>query len=162
VVAAGLANGGAERVLEMTVEYAKEREQFGVPIGNFQGVAHPIANIATEIEGSKTLTYEAAWAAGRAGDHRAGPLAAMAKQYAADVFKRATRVGHQVFGGIGFTNAIDMQLYFRRAKQLELSWFEPRTLAERVAAAELDGDQPFVTVEQPAQPDLADRIDAGV
>src|SRR5690606_1094596 len=98
----------------------------------------------------------------RAGDHRAGPLAAMAKQYAADVFKCATRVGHQVLGGIGFTNAIDMQLYFRRAKQLELTWFEPRTLAERVAAAELDGDHPLVTVEQLARPGLADRIDAGV
>jgi alkylation response protein AidB-like acyl-CoA dehydrogenase len=145
IVAAGLANGGAERVLEMTVEYAKERVQFGVPIGNFQGVAHPIADIATEIEGAKMLAYEAAWAAGQSAG--AGPLAAMAKQYAAGVFRRATRVGHQVFGGVGFTNAIDMQLYFRRAKQLELSWFEPRTLADRVAAAELDSATPFVTID---------------
>ena len=145
IVAAGLANGGAEKVLEMTVEYAKERVQFGVPIGNFQGVSHPIADIATEIEGSKTLSYEAAWAA--TAQDGAGALAAMAKQYAADVFRRATRVGHQVFGGIGFTNAIDMQLYFRRAKQLELSWFEPRTLAERVAAAELDAPEPLVTID---------------
>ena len=76
-----------------------------------------------------------------------GPLAAMAKLYACDVFRRATKVGQQVFGGIGFTRDIDMQLYFRRAKQLEITWFEPRYLEEIVARAELDADAPFVGID---------------
>lgn len=143
VAVAATAVGGAERVLEMSVGYAKERVQFGVPIGNFQGVAHPLADIATEVAGARVLTYEAAWRRGTGRD--LGPLAAMAKQYACDVYRRATRVAHQTYGGIGFTLAVDVQLYFRRAKQLEVTWSEPRTLLERVAAAELDADDPWVT-----------------
>jgi len=108
-------------------------------------VAHPLAEMATEIGGAKVLVYEAAWA--RANKPTVGPLAAMAKLYAADVFKRTTKVGQQTFGGIGFIRDLDMQLYFRRAKQLEISWFGPRTLEERIAAAELDTDSPFVGVD---------------
>ena len=69
----------------------------------------------------------------------------MAKRYACDVFKRATKVGQQVFGGVGFTRVIDIQLYFRRAKQLELTWGGPALLDEELAAAELDAEQPWVT-----------------
>jgi alkylation response protein AidB-like acyl-CoA dehydrogenase len=138
--------GGAERALEMTVDYAKERVQFDRPIGSFQGIAHPIADMATEIEGSKVLTYEAAWARDR-GKRAAPTLAAMAKYQAADAFKRTTKVGEQTLGGIGFTLEIDMQLYFRRAKQLEITWWNPAFLEERIAAAELDPPAPFVGVE---------------
>jgi alkylation response protein AidB-like acyl-CoA dehydrogenase len=91
------------------------------------------------------LAYEAAWA--RAMGRGASTLAAMAKLYAADVFRRATKLGHQVFGGIGFTTDIDMQLYFRRAKQLELTWWDPKYLEERVAAAELDAETPLVSID---------------
>lgn len=144
IAAAAMANGGTARTQELTVDYAKERVQFGVPIGSFQGVAHPIADIATEQLGSETLTLQAAWAydTGRGRDVQV--LAAMAKQFAAETFRRATRVAHQTFGGVGFTLAIDVQLYFRRAKYLQLTWFEPKVLAEKVAAAELDGDDAFV------------------
>jgi alkylation response protein AidB-like acyl-CoA dehydrogenase len=145
IAVAAMAVGGAQATLDMTVEYAKERVQFGVPIGNFQGVAHPIADIATELEGARTLVLQAAWA--RAEDDAGGPFVALAKRFACETYRRATRVGHQVFGGIGFTRAIDVQLYFRRAKQLELAWAEPRTLAEQIAAAELDTDQPLVTLD---------------
>jgi alkylation response protein AidB-like acyl-CoA dehydrogenase len=145
IALAAFAVGGAERAHEMAVEYAKERVQFGRAIGSFQGVAHPLAEMATEIGGAKVLAYEAAWA--RANKPTVGPLAAMAKLYAADVFKRTTKVGQQTFGGIGFIRDLDMQLYFRRAKQLEISWFGPRTLEERIAAAELDTDTPFVGVD---------------
>lgn len=144
ITAAGWAVGGAERTLEMTVDYAKERVQFGVPIGNFQGVAHPIADIATEIDGARTLVYEAAWTSGQG---TAGPLPAMAKRYAADVYRRATRVAHQTFGGVGFTLDIDVQLYFRRAKQHDLLWFGPAVLDEEIAAAELDAPTPFVSID---------------
>jgi alkylation response protein AidB-like acyl-CoA dehydrogenase len=145
IALAAFAVGGAERAHEMAVEYAKERVQFGRAIGSFQGLAHPLAETATEIQGAKVLVYEAAWA--RDNRPTVGPLAAMAKMYAADVFKRTTKVGQQVFGGIGFIRDLDMQLYFRRAKQLEISWWGPRTLEERIARTELDTETPFVGVD---------------
>ncbi|MFN2589514.1 MAG: acyl-CoA dehydrogenase family protein [Actinomycetota bacterium] len=145
IALAAYAVGGASRAHELSVEYAKDREQFGRPIGSFQGLAHPLAEMATEIEGAWTLVYEAGWA--RSMGRRAATLAAMAKMYSADVFRRATKLGHQVFGGIGFTTDLDMQLYFRRAKQLELTWWDPKYLEERVAAAELDAETPFVSID---------------
>jgi alkylation response protein AidB-like acyl-CoA dehydrogenase len=145
IALAAFAIGGAERAHEMATEYAKERVQFDRPIGSFQGIAHPLAEMATEIAGARVLVYEAAWA--RANRPDVGPLPAMAKLYAADVFKRTTKVGQQVFGGIGFIRDLDMQLYFRRAKQLEISWWGPRTLEERIAQAELDTDRPFVGLD---------------
>ena len=148
IAIAAYAIGGAERAHEMSVEYAKERVQFDRPIGSFQGIAHPLADIATEFEGGRVLVYEAAWR--RASGLPMGPLAAMAKLYACDVFRRATKVGQQVFGGIGFTRDIDMQLYFRRAKQLEITFFEPRHLEEIVASFELDAGTPFVSIDSGA------------
>lgn len=145
IATAAWAVGGARRVLEMTIDYAKEREQFGRPIGHFQGVAHPIADTATDVTGAEVLVHQAAWR--RAEDKPMGPVAAMAKLHACDVFRRATKVAHQVFGGIGFTTAIDVQLFFRRAKQLELTWFGPAYLEEVIAAAELDADAPFLTLD---------------
>jgi len=145
IAVAAAAVGGAERALEMTVDYAKERVQFGVPIGNFQGVAHPIADAKTEVDGARTLVHQAAWARDAIGT--GGALPAMAKRFACETYRRTTRMGHQVFGGVGFTRAIDIQLYFRRAKQLELQWFEPRTLADRIAATELDSDHPLVGID---------------
>jgi alkylation response protein AidB-like acyl-CoA dehydrogenase len=137
--------GGAQRAHELAVEYAKERVQFDRPIGSFQGVAHPLADTATEILGAETLVHEAAWA--RASGRQLGPLVYMAKYAAAEAFRHVTRVGHQTFGGIGFTLDIDMQLYYRRAKQLELLWLEPGVLEERIAKAELDNPTPFVSTE---------------
>lgn len=145
VAVAAMAVGGAQQLLDMSVAYAGERVQFGVPIGNFQGVAHPIADVATEVEGARTLVLHAAWSRSVAGV--GGARTALAKRFACETYRRAARTAHQVYGGIGFTRAIDVQLYFRRAKQLELDWFEPRTLGERIAAAELDDEQPLVTVD---------------
>jgi alkylation response protein AidB-like acyl-CoA dehydrogenase len=144
IAVASYAVGGAARAHELATDYAKERAQFDRPIGSFQGVAHPLADMAMEVEGARALTYEAAWA--RASRRDARTLALMAKSYACDVFRRTTKVAHQVFGGIGFTRAMDIQLYYRRAKQLELSWWGPAELDRRIAAAELDGDRPYVTV----------------
>jgi alkylation response protein AidB-like acyl-CoA dehydrogenase len=145
IALAAYAAGGAEAAHEMAVAYAKERVQFGKPIGSFQAIAHPLAETITEIHGGRVLAHEAAWA--RASGRDARTIAAMAKLVCCDVYKRTTKLGQQVFGGIGFTRDIDMQLYFRRAKQLELSWFDPRVLEERIAAAELDAPEPFVTVD---------------
>ena len=145
IAIAAYAIGGAQRAHEMSVEYAKERVQFDRPIGSFQAIAHPLADIATEVEGGRVLVYQAAWR--RSMGLPAGPVGAMAKLYACDVFRRATKLGQQVFGGIGFTRDIDMQLYFRRAKQLEITWWDPRYLEEQIAAAELDAETPFVGVD---------------
>jgi len=145
IALAALAAGGAEAAHAMAVTYAKERVQFGKPIGSFQAIAHPLAETIAEIHGGRVLGHEAAWA--RASGKDARTIAAMAKLVCCDVYKRTTKLGQQVFGGIGFTRDIDMQLYFRRAKQLELSWFDPRVLEERIAAAELDAPEPFVTVD---------------
>ena len=145
IAVAAFAIGGAQRALEMTVEYAKEREQFGKPIGSFQGLAHPIADMATEITGAQVLVHQAAWR--RSQGMSLGPLAAMAKYYACDVFKRTTKVGQQVFGGVGFTRAIDIQLYFRRAKQLELTWGGPALLEDVIATSELEGDHGWVSID---------------
>ncbi len=145
IALAAYAVGGAARAHELAVDYAKERVQFDRPIGSFQAMAHPLAEMATEVGGARTLEYEAAWA--RSVGRGARTLAAMAKYYAADVFRRSTKLGHQVFGGIGFTTDIDMQLYFRRAKQLELTWWDPKYLEEKIAAAELDAEIPFVSID---------------
>ena len=145
IAVAAWAVGGAQRALEMTVAYANAREQFGKPIGSFQGLAHPIADMATEITAAQVLTHQAAWR--RAGGADLGPLAAMAKYYACDVFKRMTKVAQQVYGGVGFTTVIDIQLFFRRAKQLELTWTGPARLEEILAAAELDGERGFVSID---------------
>lgn len=146
VAVAAYAVGGAAKAHEMSVEYANERIQFDKPIGSYQAMAHPLADLATEIGGARTLVHQAAWALAERRD-TARPLAAMAKYYACEVFRKAARFGHQVFGGIGFTLDIDIQLYMRRAKQLEVTWFGPRYLEEIIAGAELDASEPLVTAD---------------
>lgn len=135
VLAAAQAVGGARAALDITVQYAKDRHQFGKPLGAFQAIAHYLADAVTAVDGAETLVFEAAWAGatGRSLDR----LAPMAKLYACQVFRDVTAMAQQVFGGIGFTVEFDIQLYFRRAKQLQLSWWDSRTLEERVAAAVL-------------------------
>jgi alkylation response protein AidB-like acyl-CoA dehydrogenase len=136
VLAAALAAGGAARSLELTVEYAKEREQFGKPLGAFQAIAHYLADAATNIEGGTILVYEAAWA--RAEGKPTERLAPMAKLFMCQVYRDVTAMSLQVFGGVGFTVEYDAQLYFRRAKQLQLSWWDSRYLEERIARSVLD------------------------
>jgi alkylation response protein AidB-like acyl-CoA dehydrogenase len=135
--------GAAQRAHDISVSYAKERIQFDRPIGAFQAMAHPLADLATEIGGARAMVHEAAWALATGHDARA--ISAMAKYNACEVFRKTAKFGHQVFGGIGFTLDIDIQLFMRRAKQLEVLWFGPRTLEEIIAGAELDADVPLVT-----------------
>jgi alkylation response protein AidB-like acyl-CoA dehydrogenase len=136
ILAAAQAIGGADRALEMTVQYSKEREQFDKPLGAFQALSHYMADGATAIDGGKTLVYEAAWA--RANGKPIGRLAPMAKLFACDTYRDFTAVAEQIHGGMGFTVEYDIQLYFRRAKQLQLSWWDPRYLEELIAADVLD------------------------
>ena len=136
ILCAAQAVGGAERALEITVQYAKEREQFDRPIGSFQALAHYMADGATAIDGGKTLVYQAAWARSNGRDIKR--LAPMAKMFACDTYRDVTRMCEQVHGGYGFTIDFDIQLFFRRAKQMQLSWWDSRYLEELTAAAVLD------------------------
>ena len=141
VLLAALAMGGAERALEITVQYAKDRKQFDKPLGAFQAIAHYLADAATAVDGGKTLVYEAAWA--RSHGRSIERLAPMAKLFACQTWRDVTAMCQQVWGGVGFTIEYDIQLYFRRAKQLQITWWDARFLEERIATDVLDGDAPF-------------------
>ncbi len=124
--------GGAQRVLEMSVEYAKVREQFGKPIGSFQAIQHKCANMLVEVESSKSVTYYAAWAV--ANDVAEAPLAAaMAKAYCSDAYRHVSGEGIQIHGGIGFTWEHDMHIYFKRAKSSEVTFGDATWNRELVA-----------------------------
>jgi alkylation response protein AidB-like acyl-CoA dehydrogenase len=136
VLLAAQAMGGARYAFDITVQYAKDRHQFDKPLGAFQAIAHYLADASTTVEGGTVLVYEAAWA--RANDRPTTQLAPMAKLFACRTFRDVTAMGQQVFGGIGFTVESDIQLYFRRAKQLQISWWDDRYLEELIAADRLD------------------------
>ena len=120
--AAALSNesvGGAQMVLEMAVEYAKVRMQFGRPIGSFQAIKHKCADMLVEVESGKSAAYHAAWAAAEDADEL--PIAAsLAKAYCSDAYFHAAAENIQIHGGIGFTWEHDAHLYFKRAKSSEL------------------------------------------
>jgi alkylation response protein AidB-like acyl-CoA dehydrogenase len=145
IAVAAYAVGAAQRAHEISVEYANERVQFDRVIGSFQAMAHPLADLATEIGGARAMVQQAAWALSEG--RPAKTPAAMAKFNACEVLRKTAKFGHQVFGGIGFTLDIDIQLFMRRAKQLEVLWFGPRALEEIIAAAELDAVDPYVTAD---------------
>jgi len=140
ILLAAQAMGGAERAVEMTTEYAKERKQFDKPLGAFQAIAHYLADATTSVDGGKALVYEAAWARGEGRD--VARLAPMAKLFACQTFRDVTAMCQQVWGGVGFTIEYDIQLYFRRAKQLQITWWDTAYLEELVAADVLDREAP--------------------
>lgn len=112
--------GGAEAVLDMTIEYVKQRTQFGRPVGSFQAVQHHCANMATDVEGARHIAYQAAWAI--AEGRPARREVAMAKAWCNGAYQRVCSLGHQCHGAIGFTMEHNLQLYTRRAKVQELSY----------------------------------------
>lgn len=136
-LAAAYASGGAQYALGITVQYSKDREQFDKPLGAFQALAHDMANARTATDGAKLITYEAAWAIDNERDD-AEKLAAMAKLFVCNTFRDSTAMAQQIFGGVGFTLEYDIQLYFRRAKALQLSYNDTRRCEEIIAATVLD------------------------
>lgn len=125
--------GGAQRILEITVEYAKLREAFGKPIGSYQGVKHKCADMLVEVENAKSLTYYAAWAIDE--KQQDAPLAvSMAKAYASDASRKVSNAGIQLHGGIGMTWEHDLHLYMKRAKASEVAFGDATWHRERVAA----------------------------
>ncbi len=125
--------GVAQRAMDMAVGYAKEREQFGRPIGAYQAVSHACAQMLLEVEGARSTVLYAAWAL----DHEpeSGPLsAAMAKAYASDAGWRVPAASLQVHGGIGFTWEHDLHLWLKRGKANAYLWGDAREHRARVAA----------------------------
>ena len=124
--------GGAQRVLEMTTEYAKIRVAFGKPIGAYQGVKHKAADMLVEVENAKSITYYAAWAVDE-NTPDATLAVSMAKACVSDAYRRVAGAGIQLHGGIGFTWEHDLHLYFKRAKSSEFTFGDATHHRERVA-----------------------------
>ena len=112
--------GGAEKCLEDSVAYAKERVQFGKPIGVNQAIKHKCADMLFEVESAKSITYYAAWSVCEK-EPDASLAASMAKSFVGEAFRRVTGENIQIHGGVGFTWEYDCHLYFKRAKSDE-SW----------------------------------------
>lgn len=136
ILLAAWAEGAAAYAQEITVQYAKDREQFDKPLGAFQAIAHYLADRQTELDGARTLVHEAAWA--RSTGRSVTRLAPMAKLFAGQMFRDLTATAQQIFGGVGFTLEYDIQLYFRRAKALQVGLWNDRYLEELIAADVLD------------------------
>ncbi len=127
--------GGAQKCLDMSVEYAKVRVQFGRPIGSFQAIKHKCADMLLEVESAKSAAYYAGWAA--ADDSEELPVvASLAKAYCSDAYFHASAENIQIHGGIGFTWEHPAHLYFKRAKSSELLLGDPtyhrELLAQRI------------------------------
>jgi len=110
--------GGAQAALDMAVAYAKERVQFNRPIGSFQAIQHYCANMVSDVDGSRFVTYKAAWKVSEG--LPATFDVAVAKAWTSGAYGRVTLLAHQIFGAIGFTMDHDMHLYYRRAKAGEI------------------------------------------
>lgn len=136
VLAGAQAAGGARAALDLAVDYSRKREQFDRPLGAFQAIAHYLADATTAVDGAETLVWEAAWCRGVG--RPVDKLAPMAKLFACKTFRDVTAMAQQVFGGNGFTVDFDIQLYFRRAKSLQLNWWDDRYLEQLIAAQVLD------------------------
>ncbi|MDD5094572.1 MAG: acyl-CoA/acyl-ACP dehydrogenase [Dehalococcoidia bacterium] len=124
--------GGCQQTLEMTVQYAKDRIQFGRPIGSFQAIQHQCANVATFVEGSQNITYQAAWMLSEGLPCQTE--VSLAKAWVTDTTRKVTTIAHQVHGAIGFTKDHDLQLYTRRAEVSELAFGDVAFHREKVAA----------------------------
>ncbi len=127
--------GGAQKVLEMAVEYAKVRVQFGRPIGSFQAIKHKCADMLLEVESAKSAAYYGMWCAAEMNDELAS-VASLAKAYCSEAYFHAAAENIQIHGGIGFTWEHPAHLYFKRAKSSELLFGDPtyhrELLAQRI------------------------------
>jgi len=127
--------GGAQRVLDASVEYAKTRIQFGRPIGSFQAIKHKCADMLLEVESAKSAAYYAAWAAAEDSDELP-VVASLSKSYCSEAYFHSASENIQIHGGIGFTWEHPAHLYFKRAKSSELLLGDPayhrELLAQRI------------------------------
>jgi alkylation response protein AidB-like acyl-CoA dehydrogenase len=124
--------GGAQKVLDMSVEYAKDRVQFGRPIGSFQAIKHKCADMLLEVESAKSAAYYAAWCAAELNDELP-EVACLAKAYCSEAYFHSAAENIQIHGGIGFTWEHPAHLYFKRAKSSELLFGDPTYHRELLA-----------------------------
>jgi alkylation response protein AidB-like acyl-CoA dehydrogenase len=124
--------GLSQMDFDVTLNYAKERVQFGRPIGSFQAIQHKLADAVIDVDGSRFITYKAAWSL-QEGEPDADMMISMAKAWTSDASRRVVAHGQQIHGGIGFTKEYKIQLYFRRQKWMELMWGDADYHRERVA-----------------------------
>jgi alkylation response protein AidB-like acyl-CoA dehydrogenase len=124
--------GGAQRVLGNAVEYAKNRVQFGRPIGSFQAIKHKCADMLLDVESAKSAAYYAAWAAQERNDELA-IASSLAKSYCSEAYFHCAAENIQIHGGIGFTWEHHAHLYFKRAKSSELMLGDPAYHRELLA-----------------------------
>jgi len=130
--------GGAQRCLDMSVEYAKLRVQFGRPIGSFQAIKHKCADMLLEVESARSAAYYAAWAAAD-GSSELPLVASLAKAYCSEAYFHVAAENIQVHGGIGFTWEHDAHLFYRRAKSSEVMLGSPTHHREIAATYLIDG-----------------------
>ncbi len=126
--------GLAQMDFEISVNYAKERVQFGRPIGSFQAIQHKCADMVTDVDGARFIMYRAAWSVAE-GEPDAALNVHMAKAWCSEATRRVVAHGQQIHGGIGFTKDYKIQLYFRRQKRSELMWGDGDFHRELVADA---------------------------
>jgi len=124
--------GGAQMVLDMAVEYAKVRVQFGRPIGSFQAIKHKCADMLLEVESAKSAAYYGMWCASEMNDELPS-TASLAKAYCSEAYFHAAAENIQIHGGIGFTWEHPAHLYFKRAKSSELLFGDPTYHREQLA-----------------------------
>jgi alkylation response protein AidB-like acyl-CoA dehydrogenase len=124
--------GLSQMDFDVTLNYAKERVQFGRPIGSFQAIQHKLADAVIDVDGSRFITYKAAWSL-QEGEPDADLMISMAKAWTSDASRRVVAHGQQIHGGIGFTKEYKIQLYFRRQKWMELMWGDADYHRELVA-----------------------------
>lgn len=124
--------GLAQRDFEISVQYAKDRIQFGRPIGSFQAIQHKAADMVTDVDGARFIMYKAAWSVQEDASD-ADMDVHMAKAWCSEATRRVVAHGQQIHGGIGFTKEYVIQLYFRRQKASELAWGDADFHRERVA-----------------------------
>jgi len=129
--------GGMQRILDVTVEYAKTRKQFGKPIGMFQAVQHQCADMYLETESSRSAVYHAGWAL-EENSPDAAIAVSIAKMYASDAARTVGNRGIQIHGGMGFTWENDLHLYYRRAKASETAFGDATFHRERIARLVID------------------------
>ncbi len=129
--------GGMQRTLDVTVEYAKTRKQFGKPIGMFQSVQHQCADMYLETESSRSAVYYAGYAL-EENTPDAATAVSIAKMYASDAGRTVGNRGIQIHGGMGFTWENDVHLYYRRAKASENAFGDATFHRERIAQLVID------------------------
>ncbi|MDY7037881.1 MAG: acyl-CoA dehydrogenase family protein [Thermodesulfobacteriota bacterium] len=110
--------GGQQKVLEMTVQFVKEREQFGKPIGSLQTIQNYCAEMAIDVETSKYIAYQTAWKVSNDLHHKED--VSIAKVWCGDAYQRVTAIALQSHGAMGFTEEYDLHFFYKQAKSLQL------------------------------------------